>query len=548
MHTTNITYTQSQALDRLLQSTRHYTAADRQLLQQAARQATWLEPALAAAQFMQADSITVLTLLDYQHTSTLNLRQMLQALHIQEEKRQSLQGGRPLSAAQASAITNMLRETTDMRVLLAWLAELLVHLQQSQDAEAAFNTQRIYAPLAGQLGLYLAESRLQDQAFAILEPQAFAWTQQRIALGTKQRQAYVTTVCSLLHKQLRSIGVTAHIYGRVKHAYSYYRKLQTVAEATSLDEVQAANPHINDTIGFRIVVESEADCYRVLHEVHQLWQPLPQRIKDFIAKPKRNGYQSLHTTVICLGGRSAEIQIRTNIMHQYAEYGPAMHWHYKAVGDNASAIDQPVVTGMQQAPKFQLQEKTAANRIHVLTPKGDVLPLPAGSTPIDFAYRIHTTIGHHCFGALVLSADDGYNQRRMVPLHRALSNGDVVSIITHATSHPTPNWLEWAKSKQARGRITRYVQKNAPQAIVQRSETLSQPTPRRHALRPALNKQPSFQGLLTVLAGCCQPQPPEPVVGLVSRRKGLVIHRQDCKNIVNLHQADQQRLLPTNWD
>jgi GTP pyrophosphokinase len=333
----------------------------------------------------------------------------------------------------------------------------------------AEETREVYAPLAARLGMGRVEGELEDVAFAVLEPEEYRWLSEAVAEEAQERRAYVERVCVTLREEMRAIGVAAEVSGRVKHLYSIYRKVQRY-DSRDLSTMF-------DILAFRIIVNTVAECYQALGHVHALWRPKDGRIKDFIAAPKFNGYQALHTTVF-LEDRLAEIQIRTHEMHQLAEYGVAMHWYYKDVGDTASATAKPLQTWMQQVQEWQqeLRAPGAAGvqraleavkadvlkeQIFVFTPAGDVKELPAGSTPLDFAYRIHSELGNHVAGARV-TTDDGSGRlvKRMVPLDYELHGGDVVDIIRRNDAHPTRDWLRFARTKAARQHITRYLKEH----------------------------------------------------------------------------------------
>jgi guanosine-3',5'-bis(diphosphate) 3'-pyrophosphohydrolase len=334
----------------------------------------------------------------------------------------------------------------------------------------AEETREVYAPLAARLGMGRVEGELEDVAFAVLEPEEYRWLSEAVEEETQERRGYVERVCATLREEMRAIGIEAEVSGRVKHLYSIYRK---VKRSGSRDLTG-----MFDLLAFRIIVNTVAECYQALGHVHELWRPKDGRIKDFIAAPKPNGYQSLHTTVFCLDDRLAEIQIRTHEMHELAEYGVAMHWYYKDVGDTASAKARPLQAWMQQVQEWQQELRSPGTagaqraleavkgdvlkeQIFVFTPAGDVKELPAGSTPLDFAYRIHSELGNHVAGARVTS-DDGTGRlvKRMVPLDYELHGGDVVDIMRRNDAHPTRDWLRFARTKAARQHITRYLKEH----------------------------------------------------------------------------------------
>ena len=331
----------------------------------------------------------------------------------------------------------------------------------------ARESREIYAPLAGRLGMGRVESELEDLAFAILEPDDYHWLSEAVAEYAQERGGYIERVTSVLQREMRSIGLHAEISGRVKHLYSIYRKLQRIGSRDLAS--------LYDILAFRILVDTVPDCYLALGHVHALWRPKDGRIKDYIANPKPNGYQSLHTTVFCLDDRLAEIQIRTHEMHEWAEYGFATHWYYKAASAVSASEGSIVQSWVAQVKEWQQELQTnrqgtatraveavksdaLKEQIFVFTPAGDVKELPAGATPIDFAYRIHTDVGNHVAGVRVSSTDStGRLVTKLVPLDYELKNGDVVEIIKRKDAHPTRDWLNISQTKLARDRIHRYL-------------------------------------------------------------------------------------------
>jgi GTP pyrophosphokinase len=344
----------------------------------------------------------------------------------------------------------------------------------------AQETREIYAPLAGRLGMSRVESELEDLAFQILEPERSEWVQNIIELESKQWRSYVERVCIILRTEMASLGVKAEISGRVKHLYSFYKKLVRNVEEVEEDFVRLKGAvdvnQIHDLIAFRILVDSTPDCYIALGHVHSLWRPKEGRIKDFIANPKPNGYQALHTTVFCLDDQLVEIQIRTHAMHEMAEYGVAMHWHYKDVGDNASASARELLSWLHQLGEWQYEIRTwnasdtefveavkddfFEEQVFVFTPKGEVKDLPVGSTPLDFAYRIHTKVGDSCAGVRIITGDGDRLVTKMVPLDYELKSGEIIEIITNRTAHPTRDWLNFARTAAARSKIRRYLKQH----------------------------------------------------------------------------------------
>jgi GTP pyrophosphokinase len=329
----------------------------------------------------------------------------------------------------------------------------------------AEETRSIYAPLAGRLGMGRVEGELDDLAFAILQPEDYTWLSEAVKGYVAERESYVRRVCEIVEREMREIGLHADVSGRVKHLYSIFKKVQR----TGSRDLSS----LYDVLAFRIIVPTVEDCYLALGHVHALWKPKDGRIKDFIANPKPNGYQSLHTTVFCLDDRLAEFQIRTPQMHELAEYGVAMHWYYKDVGDSATAEADALKGWVQQLKEWQqeLSGRAATERsldavkgevlrdqIFVFTPAGDVKELVPGSTPLDFAYLIHTDVGNHVSGARVSSQDaSGRLVKKLVPLDYELKSGDVVEIIKRKDAHPTRDWLHIAHNKTTRDRIQRYL-------------------------------------------------------------------------------------------
>src|SRR4029077_6653092 len=308
----------------------------------------------------------------------------------------------------------------------------------------------IYAPLAHRLGIGQVKWELEDLAFRYLEPEAYDDVAKRIFRKRNEREALVSDLREILARELESVGIKAEITGRPKHIYSVWQKM--TRENKDFTEIY-------DLSAIRVHVDSVRDCYGVLGVVHSLWKPVPGRFKDYVAMPKSNGYQSLHTTVIAHTGEPIEIQIRTEEMHRVAEFGVAAHWTYKE-GGKAASFDQKL-SWLRSLLEWQTEVGDAESfvdtvkidlfqdEVYVFTPKGDVLNLPAGSTPVDFAYRIHTEVGHRCVGAKV--------NGRMVPLDYELKNGEIVEIITAKAGHgPSRDWLNFVKSASAKERILKW--------------------------------------------------------------------------------------------
>lgn len=562
---------------------------------------------------------------------------------------------------QAEAVRKMfVAMADDPRVVLLKLAYRLYTMRlmhenkyygdQQQKLVMAQGAREIYAPLAGRLGMSRVESELEDLAFEILEPERYNWVRGIVEEESKQWRSYVERVCGILRSEMAATGVKAEVSGRVKHAYSFYRKLaRDISEVEDFEQIKAAADisKIHDLIAFRILVDTTADCYIALSHVHSLWKPKEGRIKDFIANPKPNGYSALHTTVFCLDNQLVEIQIRTHAMHEMAEYGVAMHWHYKDVGDHASASAKELLSWLRQLAEWQqelrvssinetefgdsVKDENFQEQIFVFTPKGEVKDLPVGSTPLDFAYRIHTGIGDKCAGARIITPMDGENWgrsvTRMVPLDYELKSGEIVDIVTSRTAHPTRDWLNFARTAAAKSKIRRYIKINErpiniqigrerldrelkiavprgleavtedaenmlcsefhvesfedllaalgsdyirPHAVVVKllaywqqresketkeaktketkedEETISLPAVSTRAAAAQLEVA-GVRGLLSKLANCCCPLPGDPIIGFVSRGKGVIVHRTDCRNISRLRMHEGERLINVNW-
>ncbi|HEX6489720.1 MAG TPA: bifunctional (p)ppGpp synthetase/guanosine-3',5'-bis(diphosphate) 3'-pyrophosphohydrolase [Candidatus Dormibacteraeota bacterium] len=515
---------------------------------------------------------------------------------------------------QAENIRRMLLAMADdVRVVLIKLADRL-HNMRTLDAlpehkrkRIARETLDIYAPLAHRLGIGQVKWELEDLAFSQLEPQAYRDVAGRLQHRRHEREELVADLREILARELEKIEIDADIEGRPKHFYSIWQKMQ---------RDQKDFTQIYDLMAMRVLVDSIKDCYGVLGVVHSLWKPLPGRFKDYIAMPKSNGYQSLHTTVISHSGEPIEIQIRTREMHQVAEFGVAAHWSYKEGGGRDDRFDEKLSwlrllmewqKEVQDAESFvdQVKVDLFQDEVFVFTPKGDVLNLPAGSTPVDFAYRIHTEVGHRCIGAKV--------NGRMVPLDYELRNGEIVEVLTSkAPGHgPSRDWLGFVKSASAKERIRKWFKsQRRDENIAKGRDLLEKELHRMHRLN--LNQLPDGKldeiaqtykyqsvddffaaigygdlsphsvvmrmalvpgdgqdvlksiplipqvtpiarvlvkgerGVHTTVATCCQPVPGDAIIGYTTRGRGVTVHRMDCVNAVNA--PDRARVVPVDWD
>ncbi|MGC8461198.1 MAG: RelA/SpoT family protein [Candidatus Dormibacteria bacterium] len=518
--------------------------------------------------------------------------------------------------AQAENIRKMLvAMAQDIRVVLIKLADRLHNMRTitfhnvERRLRISRETLDIYAPLAHRLGIWQFKWELEDLAFAQLDPENFALMEQRLASQRVERETFIRDVKEILERELGAAHITGEISGRSKHLYSIYEKMRK--HQKEFDEIY-------DVIAIRVLVDTIKDCYGVLGLVHSLWKPIPGRFKDYIAVPKGNGYQSLHTTVVSHTGTPMEIQIRTFEMHHLAEYGVAAHWRYKDTGIPSGKLEDKY-SWLKLLSDWQKEVSDAKSfvdavkvdifqdEVFVFTPRGDVRSLSQGSTPIDFAYRVHTDVGHHCIGAKV--------NGRMVSLDYRLQNGDIVEILTSKNSRgPSRDWLSFVKTSSAKEKIRSYFKRERREENVQRGRELLEKELRRvHQMalnsikeerwRQLLKEYPystvddflaaigygevSARGvvlrfnsldaldhghdgvddfgipltsssaptgevmvlgqgnMLTSLAKCCHPVAGDPIKGYVTRGKGVTVHRATCSNIRNT--KDHERIVEVDW-
>jgi len=504
----------------------------------------------------------------------------------------------------------MVAMAQDLRVVLIKLADRLHNMRtldplpEVKRRKISRETLDIYAPLAHRLGIGQIKWELEDLAFRNLEPDAYEDVAKRIARKRTERERLVTDLRDVLAAELEKVGIKADITGRPKHIYSVWQKM--TRDKKDFTEIY-------DLSAIRVLVDSVRDCYGVLGVVHSLWKPVPGRFKDYVAMPKSNGYQSLHTTVITHTGEPIEIQIRTQEMHRVAEFGVAAHWTYKEGGKGddfdeklgwlRSLLEWQTEAGDAESFVDTVKIDLLEDEVYVFTPKGDVLNLPTGSTPVDFAYRIHTEVGHRCVGAKV--------NGRMVPLDYELKNGEIIEILTAKAPHgPSRDWLNFVKSASAKERIRKWFKSQRREENVAKGrDLLDKELHRMHRLsladlsdsklleiagahrygaiddflaaigygdlsphgvvmRMSLgvdgasdlraiplipNVQPvprvlvhGEKGVLTKIAPCCQPVPGDAIVGYTTRGRGVTVHRADCMNAVNAQ--DAARVVPVDWD
>jgi len=500
----------------------------------------------------------------------------------------------------------------DLRVVIIKLADRLHNmrtlwaLDPEDQRRIARETMEIYAPLAARLGIWEIKWQLEDLAFRYLDPQQYKFVADLLDAKRDVREKYVAEVTEVLQKELAKHGIKAEIQGRAKHIYSIYRKIEKyAAEGKSVDEIY-------DLTAVRVLVDTVTDCYTALGVVHGLWRPIPGAFDDYIANPKESMYQSLHTTVLALNGQPLEVQIRTYEMHRTAEYGIAAHWRYKE-GARRDIRYEERLAWLRQLMEWQRELSRAEelveavktdifqDQVFVFTPKGEIKDLPMGSTPLDFAYRIHTDLGHHCIGAKV--------NGRLVPLNYKLKNGDVVEVLTSKSSKgPSRDWMNanlgYVRTSHAREKIRAWFKRQERAENVARGKEMVEKELQRLGtslpevedqilklfkledieemflrvgygeistqsiatkLAATLQEQEvigPFEApdretytagirvlgtgdLLTRLARCCHPVPGDKIIGYVTRGEGVSVHRQDCKNILN--EEEKERLVEVEW-
>lgn len=519
---------------------------------------------------------------------------------------------------QAENLRKMLIATArDTRVIIIKLADrfhnmrTLKFMPEADQKRIADETMRIFAPIAHRLGIWKLKWELEDQSLRAIDPEAYREIQNKINRTRAEREEVVTLAIEQLKDRMAQLGIEAEVVGRPKHFFSIYNKMKS----QDVDFKQ-----ILDLEAIRVVVNTVQACYAVLGEVHSQWLPLPNMFTDYIAKPKPNMYQSLHTKVLGPHGQPLEVQIRTWSMHRIAEVGIAAHWHYKEGGSRDVEFEKKL-TWVRGLLDLQAEAKSEVDwleslkvdlfkdQVFVFTPAGDIIDLPAGSTPVDFAYRIHTDVGARCAGAKA--------NGRLVPLTYQFANGDVVEIIVRAQQKPSLDWLNFVATNHARSKIKQWFRKANRDENIQRGRAALEEECRRqgvaateflkldkltalanklnlttaddlyahigygevtaegilHRIREDLPKrsvdelrtmahhtmaqgqlpiqvpESGIDGVLFKLSKCCQPIPGDSIVGYVTRGKGVTIHRMDCPNLRKLREnpEDAQRLMTLDW-
>lgn len=562
---------------------------------------------------------------------SIQLMQVTELVKAQDKTHEGPQDGK-LARQQAEALRKMLLAMVgDLRVVLVrmvsrlrtlrFFAEHKDQLDGDLARQYAQETFELYAPLANRLGIWQLKWELEDLAFRFLQPETYKRIAKMLEEKRLERQAFISEAIERLKHELRQAGIQhAEVYGRPKHIYSIWNKMRGKGvDFAGLYDVRA----------FRVIVDDVKQCYTVLGIIHHLWQPIPKEFDDYISRPKSNGYQSLHTVVVADDGKPFEVQIRTREMHQFAEYGVAAHWRYKESGNKSLSAHHPYdekIAWIRQLFAWKNEVDQAVNdkkleqfdaaewteklksasiddRIYVMTPQARVIDLPAGATPVDFAYHLHSDLGHRCRGAKV--------NAQMVPLNTPLKTGQTVEIIASkaATAGPSRDWLNpqlgYLASTRARtkvrawfnaieheeamhtgrlkverelqrlGKTSTNLEEMAHQLGYAKAEDLFIAVTRDEfnfrqieALfndiplelpEPVLQRKPKagdsqsgvmvvgVSNLMTQLARCCKPAPPDAISGFVTRGKGISIHRADCKSFLTLAEKHPERVIDTSW-
>lgn len=459
----------------------------------------------------------------------------------------------------ADAVRNMyFALAVDMRVIIIKLADRIDYMRYIRYKDE--HTQKvvsqeileIWAPLADRLGIKQGKNELEDLTLKYLHPDAFLQIKSIVSQKKDERAEYLEKTKQALYKAANRAGIEVQISSRAKHFFSIYQKMRKRNKEAG---------ELYDLLAMRILCNSNAECYQMLGIVHNLWKPLEGRFKDYIAMPKANGYQSLHTTVMA-EGKPLEVQIRTNEMHNIAEHGIASHWLYKkgTNKDNVDVKDLPIVNQLQQlcedsmsdeALYTEFKDNLLKDKIVVFTPNGDVIQLPQGATAVDFAYAIHTHIGE----TIASAKADG----RIIQLSTPLKNTQIIEIITSPQNHPTENQLSYVVTYKAKSKIHAWLQANGAEAktVPKTEEEDSQKEKQPHKKgKGKKEKQTVHSGKIRIenttnfvmtLAGCCSPKYPDEIVGYVSRARGITIHRADCYIYKRIPNADL-RSVDVEWD
>lgn len=510
--------------------------------------------------------------------------------------------------AQAENFRKMLLAMSeDIRVIIIKFADRLHNMRtlqflpENKRQRIATETLEIYAPLANRVGIGWLRIEFEDLSFKVLMPDLYDELVKKVVKRKEEQEGYLREVATAVEEKLKEEGIHGRVSGRVKHYYGIYQKMQK--QGITFDQV-------NDVLGLRIITDTNANCYTIMGLIHSLWTPIPGRFKDYIAMPKSNMYQSLHTSVIGPKGERVEFQIRTEEMHRIAEEGIASHWRYKEKGA-IEEKDGRYIAWLRELIQSQKELRDAREFleavkgevvpevVYVFTPTGEIMELPVGSTPVDFAYSIHTQVGHKCIGAKV--------NGRIVPLRYQMRNGDTVEIITSPTHGPSRDWLKFVVTQRAKNRIKQWIKAEERKQSIELGLKLLEVEMRRHHLKVSVLKTEEMQAIakdfsfhsfddLLVSVGygkvsphqivnrllpekpaeeavhkevkprkeqkgisikgidqilyhtakCCFPIPGDTLVGFVTRGKGVTIHRRDCSNLERLA-IDDGRVVDVEW-
>ncbi len=507
----------------------------------------------------------------------------------------------------------LLAMAKDIRVIIIKLADRLHNMRTlsfmppAKQQSIARETIEIYAPIAHRLGIWRVKWDLEDLSLRYLDPDAYRDIAERVAKKRNEREEAVSRVISELKAEFHKLAINGDITGRPKHFYSIHKKMQKGREFSTIYDLTAV----------RIIVDSVKDCYGALGLVHAMWKPLPGRFKDYIAMPKPNMYQSLHTTVVGPGGDPLEVQIRTWEMHRTSEYGIAAHWRYKE-GGKKDDFEQKLTwlrsllewqNDMRDSRMFMenLKVDLFDTQVFIFSPKGDVFSMPASATPLDFAYQVHTDVGHHCVGAKV--------NGKIVPLDSHIKNGDIVEVLTNKSSRPSLDWLSIVKTSSAKHKIKQWFRKEQKEENTLRGQEAVEAELARAGLRPDLARGDAIEkvaqklnyrsatdlfaavgfgdatggsvvqrlreesktdnvvpiplptrpaatrrvarnasgiriagvdDVLVRLSKCCSPVPGDPIMGFVTIGRGVSVHRADCPNTAYMNEAPE-RILEAEW-
>jgi guanosine-3',5'-bis(diphosphate) 3'-pyrophosphohydrolase len=513
-------------------------------------------------------------------------------------------------ASQAENLRKMLvAMAEDVRVVFIKLADRLHNMRtldplpKERQLKNAQETLEIFAPLAHRLGIWELKWQLEDLAFRYLQPKEYQRIARLIDVKRTEREKFINRAIKILKKELGKVNIAADIFGRPKHIYSIYQKMEKyLALGKHFDEIY-------DLLALRVIVESKEDCYGAVGIIHSLWRPVAGTFDDYIATPKPNGYQALHTAVMCLGTTPLEVQIRTREMHRTAEYGVAAHWHYKEGGKHDLEFEEKVgwlrqliewhreLSGDEEFLE-SVKKDIFIDQVFVYTPRGEIKDLPKGSTPLDFAYRVHTDLGHRCIGAKI--------NGKLVPLNYQLKNGDIIEIVSSkAPRGPSLDWLNpnlgFVHTTHARNKIRQWFNKREKAESIERGKQILDKELRRLGIqteRQALAALFDYKNLedfiaavgngnisahqivlkladeeekteqviepivlpktlpsgvqvlgvgdlMTSIGQCCNPVPGDKIIGYITRSRGVTIHREDCHNVIN--EDEKERLIPVEW-